>query len=177
MLWTSTMRYVRCSKAEFCWQWLLCPRMLRRTSCLNRQQGLEAVCVPLTTAKHQFICLCSQTLPQWGRFRAENKEWPEDIATPQESGLRSAPAGSKIADSQQSRIANICVPRWRREDSSQWSRISHLPDLSPDAQYRMKPLNAKFRHPSGVSSSLLCSGEREYYSIALAPPPACYVFR
>lgn len=176
ILWTSTMHQVRCSKAEFCWQWLLCPRMLRWTSCLNRQHGFKAVCVPLTIAKHQFACLCSQTLPQWGRFRAENKEWPQDITTPQESGLRSTPPGSKIADSEQSRIANICIPRWRREESSQWSMISHLPDLSPDVQYRTKPLNAKFWHPSGVSLSLFCSGEREYYSIAWALPPACSVF-
>lgn len=90
-----------------------------------------------------YLSLLSNSLPQWGRSRAENQEWPPDITTQQESGLRCAPAGSKTADSRQSRIASICVPRWRWEESSHRSMFSCPAGLPPDAQYRTDRLNAK----------------------------------
>lgn len=71
-----------------------------------------------------------------------------------------SPLSITWAGSQWSRTANVCVPKWRHEESSHQSMASGTRDLSPGAQYRTDLLNAKLWCPSGVSLSLSCSGER-----------------
>lgn len=76
-------------------------------------------------------------------------------------------------DSWQSRVANLCMPRWKWEESSQVSTFWCPLGLLPDVQYRSDLLNTKPWHPSGASLLLFWSDEKESYSITLALQTAC----
>lgn len=96
------------------------------------------------------ISLLSNSLSQQGRLRTENQGWPQDNTTLQESGVCSwgrkqseRLKAALLAPRQSSKVANLCMSRWRWEESSQLSMFSSPLGLLPDVWYRTDPLNSK----------------------------------
>lgn len=161
--------------------------MLRRTNFLHRLYRFEAACVPLMV--HHRLYISALRLITSAR-EAQDRE--PGVATRQHNtaGVRALLLWKKTTwkavgcstprcpstgtmTSWQSRVANLCMPRWKWEESSRVGTFWCPLGLLPDVQYRSDLLNTKPWHPSGASLLLFSSGEKESYSITLALQTAC----